>query len=213
MPPSRIRTARTRPGTREATRSSPGRTAEPDAASAQQGAPDPTAARGSWLAGEITSARPRDEAEDEIPQSAPSGDEVLATSKLIAGSSQAATASPLARPVALAVACIVLGLLGLGFAGIFARGGAAGMAVAGIAVVLAALGVVRLWAGYRDGLIPAVLFCLSVPATVLFIALVEPTAGFTIPAIALLAGSGVALILTVLAAVLPNGSLFLNQHR
>ncbi len=164
----------------------------------------PTAIEGSWL---------KEEGEEPVPEAPPSAQQVL-SGKLVALADEAP--DEIRRPPLLTIACTALALLGLGFAGLFAvRGGTLGIAVGALGFVLAALGFVRLWTGHMDGLVPAVLHCLCVAGTVLFVAFAgedaaSPTLGW--PAIALLAGAGVALILVVLASATTSGYLYLHKH-
>lgn len=164
----------------------------------------PTAIEGSWL---------KEEGEEPVPEAPPGAQQVL-SGKLVAPADEAP--DEIRRPPLLAIACWALALLGLGFSGLFAvRGGTLGIAVGALGFVLAALGFVRLWTGHMDGVVPAVLHCLCVAGTVLFVAFVgqdavSPTLGW--PAIALLTGAAIALILIVLASATTNGYLYLHKH-
>ncbi|MFP4058614.1 MAG: hypothetical protein ACLF0G_17240 [Candidatus Brocadiia bacterium] len=165
----------------------------------------PTPMEGPWLKDRAEAkARPAPPPPEEEPQAPRDADEALGTSKMVT----TIDAEDLGRrPTVVTVACVALAVLAVCFFLYFVKGGAVGAAVAALGAVLGGLGLLRLWTGYWDGLVPALLFCMCVVGTVTFLSFAGATegegAGLGLPAIAFLAGGVLAALLLVLAVLLP----------
>ena len=125
----------------------------------------PTALAGSWLKDEAAQAPPPEAEEDDsgrapLRDGSPRAIDVLKSSRIVTEVESPAPSS--GRPVLVTVACVVLGLLGAAFLLHFVTAGPLGAATAAIGVLLCILGIVRLWTGHSDGMVPGVLFCLGV---------------------------------------------------
>lgn len=157
-----------------------------------------TAIRGHWLRQEPSAAP--EEAPQPEPEPPPDAEQVLGTANIVTAIDTTDTDG---RPFVLTFACIVLGLLGVGFCLKVASAGLPGLVMAGIAIVLVVLGVVRLWTGHWDGLIPAFVLCIGVAGAVVLLTCAGLEEGqmltFALDAIALLAGAGLALLLLILS--------------
>jgi len=133
-------------------------------------------------------------------------DDVLATKQIVTTVESAPEGR---RPVIVTAACVVVALVALGFCARFITAWPVGMVPAAIGLLLAALGIGRLWTGHGDGLIPAALFCLCDIGIVLLIVFSRTTdgqrVGFTPVALVLLGGGALALLFVV-AASLANSS-------
>jgi len=173
----------------------------------------PTALGGHFLAGESAT----DEHEATPPPSASrSADEALVSRRILTPVDSADAAF---RPKVIQAACVVLALLGLTFSGRFAWAAIQGAGVVGggmavVGLAFAALGVIRVWTGHWDGLIPAFLCCLLVLGGAFLLA--SAAAGeaggmvLTPSAIALLAGDGLAILLLALAVAMPLSREYLS---
>ena len=172
-----------------------------DARSRYEPAEGPTALAGSWLKHEAQAAAP--EAEEDDPSRAalqdgsPRAIDVLKSSRIVTEVESSAPSS--GRPALVTVACVVLGLLGVAFFLHLVTAGPLGAATAAIGIVLGILGIVRLWTGHWDGMVPGVLFCLGVAGGAWFPSKLPEAR------LALLAGAGVALVLLTLILLLPSG--------
>ena len=175
---------------------------EPDARAHRPGpGHGPTA-----LAGHRHARQPGDDDGAEAEPDAPvRADDALASRRMITTIDTVET-DP--RPFAIKLACVVLGLLGIAFCGRFgwaaAQGaGVVGTGVAATGIALSALGLVRIWAGHWDGLIPAFLFCLLAVggAFLLASAAAGEGQGLAFPpfVIGLLAADALAILLLILA--------------
>jgi len=172
----------------------------------------PTALAGHFLAGEAG-----EEKEAAPPPSASrNADEALVSRRMLTPVEQADGAF---RPRGIQAACIVLALLGLVFSGRFAWAAIQGAGVVGggmalVGLALATLGVIRVWTGHWDGLIPAFLCCLLVLGGAFLLA--SAAAGeaggmvLTPSAIVLLAGDGLAILLLTLAVAMPLSREYLS---
>jgi hypothetical protein len=158
----------------------------------------PTALDGSWLRDEPGGNTPGAGARG---NSGPPADEVLSSSRIVTELEPTPTVR---RPAILVVACVVLGLLAAGFFIHFVTAGPTGAAAAGIGVVLAGMGILRLWTAYWDGMAPAVLFCLCVGGGA-FLRSQTPVLRTIF-----LAGAACALLLLILAALLRSSREYFN---
>jgi len=162
----------------------------------------PTTLEGSWLKDEEAAAgSARREPQSPEPSRA---DQALATSKIV---TTVEPEGPARRPAVLVVACVLLGLLGACFFVHFVTAELFGAAAAAIGAVLAGMGILRLWAGYWDGMVPALLFCLCVAGG----ALAMPEARFGPGAMAFVAGAGVVLFFLGLTVLLPSSREYLSS--
>jgi len=157
----------------------------------------PTAVEGSWLKDQPAPPSAPEPEREGGPRAA----DVLPSSRIV---TDLDTGPPVRRPVVVVVACIVVGLLGACFFIHFVSAGTYGAAAAGIGVVLAGMGILRLWAGYWDGMVPAALFCACVAGG----AFLPSQPEFAQPAF--LAGAGLAFLLLLLTVVLRSGREFFS---
>ncbi|GAF68377.1 unnamed protein product, partial [marine sediment metagenome] len=137
------------------------------------------------------------------PQGAPTrrADEVLPSSRIV---TEIGPAPAVRRPAMVIVTCVMLGLLAACFFLHFVGAGVYGAAAAAIGVILAAMAILRIWAGYWDGMIPAILFCLCVAGGAFL------PSQFPAARAAFLAGAGLAFVLLSLTWLLRSGRDFFS---
>jgi len=152
----------------------------------------PTPLTGSWLKNEPGTAEAAPQ-----PEAPPRDEATLPSTRLVTELEHEAEKVP--RPFLLSVASVLVVLVALGFCAHMATGHWPHRLAGGVGLVLAVLGVVRIWGGHWDGLIPAVLSCLGAGASYLVPSEVE--AARTV----LLAAAALALLLLVLAAARRSG--------
>jgi len=193
-----------------AARSPAGDLAPHDARSRYEPDHGPTAVEGGWLkespqepvASEEPAATPEEPEKPPEARKAPKARDVLLSSKML---TEVETAGAAGRPKLLVVACVVVGLLAVGFVVHMISLGTLGLAAAGIGLMLAVMAILRLWTGFADGLVPAILLCLCVGGGA-FLRSEAPEAQ-----IALLSGSALALTLILLGVLLPSGREYFSD--
>jgi len=170
----------------------------------------PTAFSGPWVK-EEPRPEPRPEPAPQ-PQAEPArersprADDILVSSKLVTDVGPPPAAR---RPVVVVIGCIVLCLVGAAFFLRFVAELGWGTAAAGIGVVLALMSVLRLWTGYWDGVVSALLFCVCVLGSA-FVKAAPEIARTT--RLAFLGAGGLALFLILLMLLLPSSRRFFSRE-